>query len=223
MKKIKDNFLTLMVAIVIISLFSLQLFSYVFNATDPLAITAEVSTSIEQIFATDLSNPMLTNDYFSFVIPKGMQVYATNKNNFKVRSPKGYYEVHIFVSDLDTESYSRTKYETETAYQLPKLNGEPVFFYIKDLGSDYIQVGLYTNRVEVTTSGSKKDLEVILLEAAQILKNVTVSTTSDNKIYIGGNNDSSQEKPSGEGGYGSQDDENTDKSGSNDKIAIGGN
>ncbi|MGL5042217.1 MAG: hypothetical protein ACRC6X_03815 [Culicoidibacterales bacterium] len=202
MKKIQDNIFLVMTTAIVLVLSVVQGINSLVVPQDIVLLANNFPDTISQALEVKQGALTYENDYLTLALPRGMQLYAVDQNNIKIRSQQGYYEAHTFISAIDTVQYGRKKFQTPQEYTLTAVDGTNYVIFVKDTNSDYLSLGLFSNRVEITTRVHKSKFEQALLESIQIIKNINPKINEEMKIFIEGNQKPNASSPSSDGGYG---------------------
>jgi|GEM_PF-3333396 len=193
-KGVKTQISVVLAMFICMTLFSLQVFSVISYEPDFSQIITKRQSNIVELLSFDKQNPSFENNYFTLSLPVGMSLYAIDNNNFKARFDNTFFEVHIFVSKIDSESYSKLRFGNTQKITLPNTK---LFCYLQPLGNDFYEYGLYTDKIEVTANIHISNLEVVFLKSIELINGITV-LENENSVYIGGNTTPQPQGDSGE-------------------------
>lgn len=218
MVKIKNNLSLLVVTGVIFCLTVLQISHMLWPAMPVDQLISKNYQSIEALFSVQPA-PDMKYTFFNLKLPIGMQLYAVDRNNFKIRYEDTYFEVHLFSSNLKGLTYAQEIFKGAASYKLPPLRESEVALFVKDSENEYVTLGVYSEDVEIKMTVPRYRIETNVLKAAELLRNVQVDEVQQNQeLYIGStpeyNNNNGvnlNEERSGDG---------TDETGQNKSVPI---
>ena len=187
--QLKKNLAAICLCVFVVVLFGLQTLQYFGQAKGIEAILNDKHADIVSLLNSKTLSANIKNEYFEHRLPSGMQLFAQDKNNFKLRYEQLFFEVHIFTSKIDSNEYSSSKYMAANRYELPPIAEQPMFVYLQDLGNEIYQLGIYGKGIEVTVNTTANKMEAALLKGIEIIHNTQVLEKDRDAIFIGGNSE----------------------------------
>ena len=181
----KYNIYTLCLSVVIISLFMMQITTAFLGKKTMEEVITKNQGVITTLYANKMPRTTLVNDYFTFALPKGMQLYAQQDNNMKLRSGNIFYTVHVFTSSIDVDTYANEAFLDGKRHELPDFRNQDSFVYTRELSPTTLEVAVFNDNVEVLFITPKTKIENTLLKAIELLRNVEVSERMETPIFIG--------------------------------------
>jgi len=186
MDQLQKNFAIACLCILAVVFFTNEFMTHFFFQQPIDSLVSQNQAVIAHIYASAKPQATIHNPYFELALPSGMEVFAIDNNNFRLRYQRFYFEVHTFTSKVDSNEYSKAKFPVERVYDLAKFNNQPVFFYVKPLEQNVSQLALYTNNLEITATVPNAALETTLLKSVELMRNITPLATDEGGILIGG-------------------------------------
>ena len=187
MQFVKKYFSVIFLCVLSATLFSVDIVSIFFFKETPEQIIQSSQQDIEKLYASTKPQPAFRNDYFELTLPSGMEFFAIDKNNFKVRYHQLFFEVHTFTSKITSEEYSKTKFLNEKKYILPNYQNQKVFFYLKEQNTRVFQLALYTDGIEIVVVVPQHNVQETLLKSVELMRNITPLENAQEGIVIGNN------------------------------------
>jgi len=185
MDQFQKNFAIGCLCFLAVIFFASEVGTYLFFQQPVDSLVSQNRIAINRLYAAKKPNPTIQNDYFYLALPSGMEVFAIDNNNFRLRYQRFYFEGHTFTSKIDSVEYSKAKFPVERLYDLDDYNGQRVFFYVKAITKGVSQLALYTNNLEITTKVPNVALETALLKSIELMRNITPLDRDQGGIIIG--------------------------------------
>jgi len=185
MEQFQKNFTIACLCLLAVVFFTNEFITHVFFQQPIDSLVSQNRAAITSIYAGKRPTGTIHNAYFELALPSGMELFAIDNNNFRLRYQRFYFEVHTFTSKIDSVEYSKAKFPVERVYELENFKDQPVFFYVKAISSDTSQLAFYTNTLEITATVPNAALETVLLKSVELMRNIETFESDPAGIVIG--------------------------------------
>lgn len=142
---------------------------------------------VQQIFELEANPPNFSNDTLSLYIPRGITLYSERHNNVKLKSTNIYYQLHVFLSNIDTTVYAESRNPEAKSFSIKASNERFVKIYVTNIGGNYVELAVYNGAVEVISRVHITELEEALLMSTFLSNGVQVAANARTEDVIGKN------------------------------------